>query len=374
MKRLSYPFNRGKIWIDLDNSPHVPFFVPIIEKLRHLGFSVVLTARDCFQVCGLADLYKLQYHKVGRHYGKNLAFKLYGLSVRAMQLGPLILKEKPELAVSHGSRSQLLLSQLLGIPSLTIADYEFAKNPPFLRSTWVLVPDVIPVESYEKYRNHIFTYPGIKEDVYVPAFTPDRNLRQELGLSEKDVMVTVRPPATEAHYHSPKSELLYSAAMKFLANQAAVRVVLVPRNEKQAIEARAMWPGAFATRKIIIPDHVVNGLNLIWNSDLVISGGGTMNREGAALRVPVYSIFGGIVGAVDRYLAENGRLVLLDKPEHIPQRIVLAPRNRGRHIDAHPRAALDAIVKTILAASISNRGTGMANLGTSTHIGLTRPQ
>jgi len=44
-----------KIWIDLDNTPHVPFFKPIIRELEKRGHEVVLTARDAFQVCELAD-------------------------------------------------------------------------------------------------------------------------------------------------------------------------------------------------------------------------------------------------------------------------------------------------------------------------------
>lgn len=340
---------KGKIWIDLDNSPHVPLFAPVIRELRAQGFSTLLTARDCFQVCELASLHQLECTAIGRHYGKHLLFKLWGLAWRACQLVPTVLKEKPVLAVSHGSRAQLLVCQVLRIPSVWICDYEFVKNPPFLRATWVMVPDVIPIQSLGAGAGRTLTYPGIKEDVYVPEFRPDPALRNGLGVRNSDIMVTVRPPATEAHYRSPKSDQLYVAAMEFLLAQADARIVMVPRSDKQAEEARGRWPSAFRQGKILIPERVVDGLNLIWNSDLVISGGGTMNREAAALRVPVYSTFGGRIGAVDRSLAACGRLVLLDDVKSIPARIDVVRRNRQLDSVDAPRPALISLVNALVS-------------------------
>ena len=103
-----------KVWIDLENSPHVPFFLPIIREMEARGCTVVLTARDCFQVCELADLAGLKYSKVGRHYGKNPFAKLFGLGVRILRLAPLVLGERPKISVSHNSRSSIILSGLLG--------------------------------------------------------------------------------------------------------------------------------------------------------------------------------------------------------------------------------------------------------------------
>ena len=101
------PGNGKTIWIDLDNSPHVPLFKPIIRELKKRGHDVVITARDCFQVCGMADLMGVEYAKVGRHYGKHLVLKGAGLIIRSLQLAPAVRKKKPDIAVSHGSRSQV---------------------------------------------------------------------------------------------------------------------------------------------------------------------------------------------------------------------------------------------------------------------------
>lgn len=341
---------RNTIWIDLDNSPHVPFFAPIIDALRTRNFSVLITARDCFQVCDLADLLHVDYHKVGRHYGKALIVKLYGMGVRAAQLFPRIHSERPILAVSHGSRSQLLLSQILGIPSVRILDYEYVKNPPLLKATWIIIPELLQAAALVKGTSNTLAYPGIKEDVYVPTFKHDARLRQGLGIGNDELMVTVRPPATEAHYRTAKSDVLHSAAMRFLLRDERVRIVLVPRNEKQKAEARTVWRTDFNEGKIIVPDRVVDGLNLIWNSDLVVSGGGTMNREAAALQVPVYSTFGGTIGAVDRYLESQGRLTLLSNENDIPRQIKLIARNRTV-FQAPATTTLNVVVDAIIRAA-----------------------
>ena len=317
-----------RVWIDLDNSPHVPFFAPIIKELELRGYSLTLTARDAYQVCELADLFRFNYKRIGRHYGRNKALKVLGTCFRAMQLVSIVARDKPDLAISHGSRSQILASGLLGIPSLAIGDYEFAARPVLFMPTWVLIPEIIPKSAVRHISDHVLRYRGIKEDVYVPTFRPDPSIASRVGLNGSDVVVAVRPPATEAHYHKRHSEELFAATIEFLGQAPGVKVILLPRNAKQAASVRASWPDLFAEGKLTIPVQPEDGLNLIWHSDLVISGGGTMNREAAALGVPVYSIFRGKIGAVDRYLAKSGRLTLLESVEDVRAKIILERRSR----------------------------------------------
>lgn len=340
-----------KVWIDLDNSPHVPFFAPIIQELNKHGCSVLVTARDCFQVCDLADLFGLDYQRIGRHYGKAKIAKLAGLATRAVQLAGPVLKEKPDLAVSHGSRAQLVVAALARIPSVVIVDYEFAKGLTLLKPSWVMVPEVIPDSAVEFQRDRILRYPGIKEDVYVPNFQPDSSILKLLDVDESDLIVTVRPPATEAHYHNPESEQLFAAVIELLASDKRSRVILLPRNRKQEDNLRAQYPRLFASGKLRVPTSAVDGLNLIWHSDLVISGGGTMNREAAALGVSVYSIFRGHIGAVDRYLASTGRLTLLERVEDVRSKIALQRRTRSTSSPhAGSSATLSAVLQHILKA------------------------
>jgi uncharacterized protein len=338
-----------KIWIDLDNSPHIPFFLPIIAELRNTGHNVLLTARNSYQVCELLRFHHISCKVLGGHWGKHRTLKIFGTFLRAAQLLPLLMSEKPDLAVSHGSRAQLVSSIALGIPSLTIFDYEFAATSRFLRPNWIFVPHFIPDSSIQKAKKQVMKYPGLKEDVYVPRFRPDPALKAELGLNPNDLVVTVRPPATEAHYHNPEAEVLLDAALRLLVERPEVQVILLPRNERQAKVLQKDWGKWVEERKIIIPEHVVDGLNLIWLSDVVISGGGTMNREAAALGVPVYSIFRGRIGGVDKYLAESGRLVLIETVQDVRTKIILERRKVAARDSIDHNAALETIVAGIIS-------------------------
>jgi len=340
------------IWIDLENSPHVPFFKPIIEALENHGHKVILTARDCFQVCDLADLFHMKYRRMGRHFGKNTLAKAAGLGLRVAQMSPIALFERPALSLSHGSRSHVIVSSLFRVPSMIIFDYEHSSWIRGFKPTYVMAPEVIAREAICSKGipdERLMQYKGIKEDVYAPSFKPTPGLGQQLGIQDSDLVVTIRPPATEAHYHNPEAEALLTSVFELLGSYSDVKIVVVPRTPKQGTDLHAQFPAMFERKQVIIPDHVVDGLDLIWCSDLVISGGGTMNREAAALGVPVYSIFRGTIGAVDRYLAAQGRLVLLESVADVKSkiRVVRRPRvDRPEHIDS---PALETIVAHVLS-------------------------
>lgn len=336
-----------KIWIDLENSPHVPFFKPIVRELNSRGYRTVITARDAYQVAELVQKFNMDAHLIGHHFGKIKALKVLGCLTRSAEMAPLIMKERPDLAVSHGSRSQLLLSSMLRIPTAVLFDYEYTKHVPYLKPTCIIIPEIIN-NGNAAHHSKIFRYPGIKEDVYVPDFKPDPKILDELKVSKGDLLVTLRPPATEAHYHNPESEKLFKAVLDLLGSTPHVRMVVLPRNERQAVQIETDWRELFSKGRIIIPKHVVDGLNLIWHSDLVISGGGTMNREAAALGIPVYSIFRGRIGAIDRFLAESGRLVLLETVDDVHSQIILSRRGReNRRTVKKESAALQHILNII---------------------------
>jgi hypothetical protein len=216
----------------------------------------------------------------------------------------------------------------------------------------MMTPDVIPSDIFLKHglpKDHLLHYPGIKEDVYTPFFEPDPTLKEKLGLEPNNIVVTIRPPATEAHYHNPESEKLLLGVFELLGTHPAVKTVLLPRTPKQESELRQARPDLFDSGRIIVPKHAVDGLDLIWYSDLVISGGGTMNREAAALGIPVYSLFRGTMGAVDKHLAETGRLVLLESERDVREKLKLVPRVRSAGPRPTQRKTLEAVVNHIVA-------------------------
>jgi predicted glycosyltransferase len=333
-----------KIWIDLENTPHIPFFRPIIRELEKLDYKVVLTARDAFQTCEMATRYGLNYTRIGRHYGQNRFLKLWGLMVRSLQLVPFVLREKPCLGLNHGARAQILICNLLRIPNVMVMDYEYAIMLPFGKPTWEIVPEALAGEELHcRSKERIRKFSGIKEDVYVPEFRPDASILQKFEVND-NVLVTVRPPATEAHYHNPEGDLLFDRVMERICETQGVKAVLLPRNDMQKQKIMADHPNWFIDSKVIIPEEVVGGLNLLWHSDLVVSGGGTMNREAAALGVPVYSIFRGKVGAVDLQLEKEGRLVLVKSLEEVDEKIGLTWRTKDNLPDSTPRKALPQII------------------------------
>ena len=348
---------RKKIWVDLDNSPHVPFFRPIIDELRKRNYEVLVTARDAYQVRELLEFYAVPARLIGRHYGKHKVLKGMGTCWRALAVTAGVRKEKIDLAITHGSRACVIACALLGIPDILLFDYEFAAKIPGIKPTWLMAPGVI-ADRHKGNGTQIINYPGIKEDVYLSRFRPDYGVKTRLGIPSDDLLVMVRPPATEAHYHNPESEGLLTETIDRFVRTPGARILLLPRNKRQEADLRSAWPDAIAQRQILIPDHVEDGLNLIWNSDLVVSGGGTMNREAAALGVPVYSIFRGKIGAVDTYLAEQGRLVLLETVDDVKTKIKTVRRDpHKQRLNEENSPALDTIVQNIISIVEFNTAT-----------------
>lgn len=323
--------------------------MPIKNELEKRGHSVFITTRDSFQVCSLADCHNLKHKQIGKHYGANKWLKVLGTVWRSLQLAPSILKEKPDLSLSHGSRSMILLSSLLRIPNVLMFDYEYVYRIPFLKPVLGIAPEVIKdPEKARSFKKGLCGYRGLKEDVYVTSFKPVPSFLKTLDINEEDILATIRPPATEAHYHNPESEELFYEVVEFLGSIPHLRMVILPRNEKTQREmVFRRWPKWCKEKRIIIPDYAVDGLNLIWYSDLVVSGGGTMNREAAALGVPVYSIFRGKIGAVDHYLAEKGRLVLIETVDDVKAKIQLTRRFKKKMTDFSDRPALKDIMDAI---------------------------
>jgi uncharacterized protein len=315
--------DKKAIWIDLDNSPHVPLFVPIIRHYRESGVEVILTARQHSQTIELLDLHGLSgtYAVIGRHYGKSKVSKVQGLVNRSVQLFSHIRKYKGvAAAVSHGSRSMVLAAKGLRIPVITMYDYEYTETRIFNRfSNRVLVPDGIPDSVLDEIKLPAAKrrkYSGIKEELYVAKFQPQDQFRDEFrakhAVDADDILAVLRPPATTANYHSEKSDVLFDDILDLLLNAPNVFIVIVPRTRDQGKEMRARisaFPDDSGRWKIL--NEAVDGLNLAAASDLVISGGGTMNREAALLGVPVYSIFAGRQGSLDRQMEAEGLITFI---------------------------------------------------------------
>jgi hypothetical protein len=240
-----------------------------------------------------------------------------------------------ELAICHGSRAQMLAATLLRIPVILMFDYEGSKGIPladhFLNIRRCLVPEALENSHLANKGidlNKVYKYPGIKEDVYLFDFRPDPDALRLLGLDPAKVIVVMRPPASQAHYHNPKADTIYEALLRRFAREADTQVVLLARTAQQKELAVSIYRQGRGV--LTLPEAVLNGLDLLWQADLVISGGGTMVREGAGLGVPAYSIFCGPTPDVDRYLVSQGRLTFVRDVDDIGAiRLVKRDSTRG---------------------------------------------
>jgi predicted glycosyltransferase len=295
-----------RVWVDLVNSPQVLTLQPIIRELRRRGHDVEVTTRDFAQTVQLADRIGLSHTPLGRHGG---ASRLQVVRV-TVERAALLVRHRParraDLALSHNSYSQAIAARLLGIPFVTMMDYEHtrANHLAFRLAHRVLVPAVFPRPALRAFgaARKTVRYPGLKEELYLGDFRPAPDFRQATALPEDRPLVVMRPPGSWAEYHRGRGDLFRAALRRILADPSPF-VVYLPRIQQQAALVRDVPPS-----RLLIPATALDGPNLIYHADLVVSAGGTMNREAAVLGTPACTVFEGRLGAVDRALVAAGRL------------------------------------------------------------------
>ena len=326
-----------RVWVDLTNSPHVLVLRPLIEIMRADGHEVEVTARDFAQTLELCDRFGIEHTAVGRHRGGRLTSKALGLASRSLALARWARGRRFDVAMGHGSNDVTVAAALLRVPSATAFDYEWATvqhqvNCRLAKS--VVVPDAIPAERIERYgaRGKIHAYEGLKEEYYLADFEPNTAVLKELRLDRERPLVVVRPPPEVSLYHRFENPLFRGVLERLVAGDA--QTVVLPRTPQQRAELRG----------VIVPEHAIDAQSLVAYADLVISAGGTMNREAVALGTPVFTTFEGRLGAVDEALLREGRLRKLEDPDQIE--ISRRPANAGLRVRRDPRQ----LVTMLLAA------------------------
>lgn len=320
-----------RVWIDLTNSPHVLVMRPVIDVLRADGHEVSVTARDFAQTLALCERFGIECTTIGHHRGGKLAAKGLGLVQRSGALVRWARKRSFDLALGHGSNDVTVAAALLRIPCSTTFDYEWATvqhNVNCRLAQAVVVPEAIPPERFARYgaTRKLRRYAGLKEEYYLADFEPDPAVLDELSLDAAEPIVVVRTPPAVSLYHRFEHDT-FGAVLQRLRDEGAQAVVL-PRTPEQRAELTAA--GGFT-----IPERAIDAQSLIAYADLVISAGGTMNREAVALGTPVFSSFEGRLGAVDEALIAEGRLRLLRNPADV----VVAKRAATAASDAAPASS-----------------------------------
>jgi predicted glycosyltransferase len=343
-----------RVWIDLTNSPHVLVMRPIIRRLRGAGHDVRVTARDFAQTVELCQRLNIPHTVIGSHRGGRVAAKALGLASRSAALvrwaraDARAADARFDIALGHGSNDVSIAAALLRIPSATMFDYEWATvqhNVNCRLARAVVVPDAIPPSRLDRYgaRGKVRAYEGLKEEYYLADFEPSGAVLEELSIDRERPIVVVRPPPEVSLYHRFENDL-FAAVLQRLrssAEQDGIQPVVLPRVQSQRAQLSEI-PG------FLVPAHAIDAQSLIAHADLVISAGGTMNREAVALGTPVYTTFEGRLGAVDERLIAEGRLRRLEHPDGLD----LAKREHssaGSRVRRDPQALVELLLSPLQA-------------------------
>ena len=319
-----------RVWIDITAPAHVLVFRPLLPLLRERGAEVELTSRDYAQTVQLLELHGIEAEILGRHGGRSRLGKARSLTARLRDLRHWAKGREFDLALAHGSHELTLTARRLGIPSSTTFDYEFAWLQHQLgcrAATRVVVPDAIPPERLERYGARppkLVQYPGLKEEYYLADFEPDPAALEPFEIDSARALVVVRTPPDVSLYHR-RSNPLFPQVLDHLGHNESVQAIVLPRTAEQRDFVRGL-----DLPSVQVPDRAVDGQSLIAFSDLVVSAGGTMNREAVALGVPVYTTYGGRLGGVDEMLIREGRLIPLSDPRALDLRKRDGSRERVR--------------------------------------------
>jgi predicted glycosyltransferase len=295
-------------------SAHVLVFRPLIQILRARGDEVQITAREYAQTLQLLELHGLEAEVIGKHGGRSRTGKARALASRLRALRRWAKGRDLDVAMAHGSHELTITARRLGVPSSTTFDYEWAWLQHQLgcrAATKVVVPEAIPPDRLRAYgvdERKLLQYEGLKEEYYLFDFEPDPSALDGWELDSERVLVVLRPPPDVSLYHR-HSNPLFPQTLDFLGTRDDVHAIVIPRTDEQRTFVQQL-----ELPSVIVPERAVDAQSLIAFADLVVSAGGTMNREAAALGVPVYTTYGGRLGGVDEALIRDGRLVPLSDP------------------------------------------------------------
>src|SRR3954454_14482487 len=334
-----------KVWVDFTGSAHPLVFRPLVRLLAQQGHEVEITAREYAQTLQLIESHGMTATVIGHHGGRSAAGKARQMRTRLKALRAWARPRHFDLALAHGSHELTMSAHRLGIPSATTFDYEWAWLQHQLgcrAATRVVVPVAIPPErlkSYGAVPPKLQQYPGLKEEYYLSDFEPDTSVLTDWSIDPARVLVVLRPPPDVSLYHR-HSNPLFPMTLEHLGRSDDVHAFVIPRTEEQRDFVKSL-----ALPSVIVPEQAVDAQSLIALADLVVSAGGTMNREAAALGVPVYTTYGGRLGGVDEELIRQGRL----RPLTDPRALDLQKRadTGGERIRRDPATMLELLLSAV---------------------------
>lgn len=272
-----------KLWFDFTNPPHVNFFLPIIRHYEKKGVEVKLTAREFVETTKLLELNNLSHSVYGKHGGRNRFSKVFELLNREL----LLLKNVSDFDYSFSTNYEApLASWLKRKPSFVFDDNDISPNWLYAKfAKYVISPSNIDKDAMFRMgikEKQLITYNGFKENIYIADYKPDPKFLVKFPFTN---FITVRPENIQASYvpngrNSIVPELIESLISK------GYNILYLPR-----YKADRDYVGK--SDKLFIPDGPLNGLDVCYYSNAILTGAGTFSREAAVMGTPAVSFFAG---------------------------------------------------------------------------------
>ena len=334
-----------KIWIDIKNSHEPMFFNPLIKNFSNHDFKI--TARNYAEIVSLLELFKMDFTLVGKHYGEHIINKIIG---RGMLRNFELLKNVSffDIALSHMSLESVLISKLKSKKSIAFYDNEIKQlyvtsALPFL--DYFIVPDAINIQALLDLgasKESIIQYGGYKEDLYVASYTPDPDFSKKIPFES---FVAIRPEALKAAYVSNKSKTIVPQILKLLQDEG-INIILLPRYPSDVNLGKGF-------DNVYIPPSALNGLDICYHSDAVLTGSGTLAREAACLGTPSVSFYPDpSLLAVDRKMIKDNKIFHSRSPNEIVRYILKSEKikidfQRSRNVQTEVFSILESIFSDI---------------------------
>lgn len=292
-----------KIWYDITNTPQVHFVLAIKEALhKRQGHESIITTREFSETTRLLSQKTLEPFKViGTHKGKSKLRKVGGVFSRffdAYNSAPGF-----DVSLSCGSESAIWTSFLKRRKSIAFGDNDLAKQwlyGPFVNKAFF--PRAIDASILIKQgisKSRLYQYDGFKEDIYIADYVPDGGFMSQFPFEN---YVVVRPENLQANYINNDSEKTITPVLLSALSASGYNILYMPRYDVD----RAYADGI---KNVFVPDSPLNGLDVCYYADAVLTGAGTFAREAACLGVPSFSFFAGkSLLAVDKLLIKEGKM------------------------------------------------------------------
>lgn len=298
-------------WFDMQAPPDVQFFRPFLKEFKNIGeFSV--TARDYAETIDLLNRFGIKYSTVGSENSTNSFCKIYHTILRSLQL--YIKIEDIDVGFALGNLHSIYVTKLhnkilinfmdneLGLKEVdnnrSIIEYGVIKSQTLL-ADYIFVPSVFPIDALVEdgmEKERIYSFDGYKEDIYIADFKPNKNTLKELPFTN---FVVVRPESSAIYKDQIPS--LVPQLLKSLVSEG-FNIVFLPR-----VSADLKNLDNINSDNIFIPKIALNGLDLCYYAQAVLTGSGTLAREAACMGTPSVSFFPNAkLLAVDQDMVNKG--------------------------------------------------------------------